>query len=56
MKNRKKWIIIGVIALVVIAVGAIGATRMDFSFGQSKKETEEKQEIVRRGEFLRSGA
>ncbi|MCY3722365.1 MAG: HlyD family efflux transporter periplasmic adaptor subunit [Candidatus Poribacteria bacterium] len=52
MKNRKKWIIIGVIALVVIAVGAIGATRMDFSFGQSKKETEEKQEIVRRGEFL----
>lgn len=52
MKNRKKWIIIGTIALVVIAVGAIGATRMNFSFGQSKKETEEKQEIVRRGEFL----
>ena len=52
MKNRKKWIIIGAIALVVIAVGAIGATRMDFSFGQGKKETEVKQEIVRRGEFL----
>ena len=52
MKDRKKWIIIGVVALVVIAVGAIGATRMDFSFGQNKKETEEKQEIVRRGEFI----
>lgn len=51
MKNQKKWIIIGVIALVVIAVGAIGATRISFSFGQNKKETEEKQEIVRRGEF-----
>ena len=52
MKNRKKWIIIGVIALVVIAVGAIGATRINVGFGQKKKETEEKQEIVRRGEFL----
>ncbi|MYC74315.1 HlyD family efflux transporter periplasmic adaptor subunit [Candidatus Poribacteria bacterium] len=52
MKNRKKWIIIGVIALVVIAVGAIGATRISVGFGQSKKETEAKQEIVRRGEFL----
>ena len=52
MKNRKKWIIIGAIALVVIAVGAIGATRMRFSFGTSKTETEDKQEIVRRGEFL----
>ena len=52
MKNRKKWIIIGVIALVVIAVGAIGATRINVGFGQSKKETEAKQEIVRRGEFL----
>ena len=52
MKIQKKWIIIGVVALVVIAVGAIGATRMDFSFGQNKKETEDKQEIVRRGEFI----
>ena len=52
MKNRKKWIIVGAIALVVIAVGAIGATRMNFSFGQNKKKTEDKQEIVRRGEFL----
>ena len=52
MKIQKKWIIIGAVALVVIAVGAIGATRMNFGFGQNKKETEEKQEIVRRGEFL----
>ena len=52
MKNRKKWIIIGVISLVVIAVGAIGATRISVGFGQNKKETEEKQEIARRGEFL----
>ena len=52
MKDRKKWIIVGAIALVVIAVGAIGATRMNFSFGQNKKKTEDKQEIVRRGEFL----
>ena len=51
MKNRKKWIIIGAIALVVIAVGAIGATRMNINFGQDKKETEDKQEVVRRGEF-----
>ena len=52
MKNRKKWIIIGAIALVVIAVGAIGATRMNFSFGKKKKDAEIKQEVVRRGEFL----
>ena len=52
MKNRKKLIIIGAIAVVVIAVGAIGATRMNLGFGQNKKETEDKQEIVRRGEFL----
>ena len=52
MNNRKKLIIIGAIAVVVIAAGAIGVTRMNFSFGQNKKETEDKQEIVRRGEFL----
>ena len=51
MKNRKKWFIIGAIAVVVIAVGAIGATRMNFSFGQQKKDEEVKQEVVRRGEF-----
>lgn len=50
MKNRKKWIIIGIVAVVIIAVGAIGATRMNF--GQNKEEGEAKQEIVRRGEFL----
>ena len=52
MKNRKRWIIIGIVSIVVLAVGAIGATRMNFSFGQQKKEAEVKQEIVRRGEFL----
>ena len=52
MKNRKKWVIIGVVTVVVIAVGAIGATRMNFSFGQDKKESETKQEVVRRGEFV----
>ena len=51
MKSRKKWFIIGAIAVVVIAVGAIGATRMNFSFGQQKKDEEVKQEVVRRGEF-----
>ena len=51
MKNRKRWIIIGIVTLVVISVGAIGATRMKFSFGQKKNETEVKQEVVRRGEF-----
>ena len=45
-------IIIGAIALVVIAVGAIGATRININFGQDKKESEDKQEVVRRGEFL----
>ena len=52
MKNRKKWVIIGVVAVVVIAVGAIGATRMNLGFGQDKKESETKQEVVRRGEFV----
>ena len=51
MKNRKRWIIIGIVSVVVIAVGAIGATRMNFGFGQKKETTEVKQEIVRRGEF-----
>ncbi len=52
MKNRKKWIIIGAIAIVVIAVGAIGATRMNVGFGQKKEKADDKQEVVRRGEFL----
>ena len=52
MKNRKKWIIIGAVALAVIALGALGATRMNIRFGQQKKDEEVKQEVVRRGEFL----
>ena len=52
MKNRKRWLIIGVVAIVVIALGAVGATRMNIGFGGKKQETEVKQEVVRRGEFL----
>ncbi len=52
MKNRKKWIIIGAIALVVISVAAIGATRVNLNFGQQKKNGEPKQEVVRRGGFI----
>ena len=52
MKNRKKWLIIGVAVIVVISLGAIGATRMNISFGGKKEESEVKQEVVRRGEFL----
>lgn len=52
MKNRKKWIIIGAIALIAIAVVAIGATRINFSFGKTEAKADDKQEIVRRGEFL----
>ena len=52
MKNRKKWLIIGAVAVVVIALGAIGATRMNIGFGGKKEESEVKQEVVRRGEFL----
>jgi len=52
MKKRKKWIIIGAIALVVISVVAIGATRVNLNFGQQKKKNEDKQEVVRRGKFV----
>ena len=52
MKNRKKWLIIGAVAIGVIAIGAIGVTRMNIGFGGKKEETEVKQEVVRRGEFL----
>lgn len=52
MKNRKRWLIIGVAAIVVISLGAIGATRMNISFGGKKEASEVKQEVVRRGEFL----
>lgn len=51
MKNRKKWIIIGAIALVVISVAAIGATRVNLKFGQ-EKNSKLKQEVVRRGGFI----
>ena len=50
MKIGKKWIIIGTVAIVVIAVAVIGATRMNF--GQKKSDEEDKREVVRRGEFL----
>ena len=52
MKNRKKWIIIGVAALVVIAAAAIGATRMNLTIGKQPKKDEDKIEVVRRGKFL----
>ena len=50
MKIGKKWIIIGTVAIIVIAVAVIGATRMNF--GQKKDGEEDKREVVRRGEFL----
>ena len=52
MKNRKKWIIIGVVALVVIAAAAIGATRLNLTIGKQAKKEEDKREVVRRGKFL----
>ncbi len=52
MKNRKKWIIIGVVALVVIAAVAIGATRINLTIGKQAKKDEDKREVVRRGKFL----
>ena len=50
MKIGKKWIIIGTVAIIVIAVAVIGATRMNF--GEKKGDEEDKREVVRRGEFL----
>ena len=50
MKIGKKWIIIGTVAIVVLAVVVIGATRKNL--GQNKDEDEDKREVVRRGEFL----
>ena len=50
MKIGKKWSIIGGIAIVVIVIGLIGATQINF--GDNKNDEEVKREVVRRGEFL----
>lgn len=50
MKIGRKWLIIGSIAVVVIVIGVIGATQINF--GNSNKDEDDKREVVRRGEFL----
>lgn len=50
MKIGRKWIVLGSIAVVVIVIGVIGATQI--RFGNDSKDEEDKQEVVRRGEFL----
>lgn len=50
MKIGKKWIILSTVAIIVIAVVVIGATRMNF--GKKNADEEDKREVVRRGEFL----
>ncbi len=50
MKIGKKWLIIGSIAIVVIVIGLIGATQINF--GDNKDNEEIKREVVRRGQFL----
>ena len=50
MKIGKKWIIISTVAIIVVAVVVIGATRMNF--GKKNVDEEDKREVVRRGEFL----
>ena len=48
--NRKQTIVLIISVLVLVAVVAIGATRI---FGKKDKENEEdKKEVVRRGEFI----
>ncbi len=50
MKIGRKWYIIGAVAIVVIAFGVIGATRIN---SNGKKDGEEdKREVVRRGKFV----
>lgn len=50
MKFSKKWFIIGAIAIVVLVVGLISATQINF--GAKKNDEEDKREVVRRGQFL----
>lgn len=49
MKISKKWFVIGTVAIVVIAIVVIGATRIN---NRQKEDGEDKREVVRRGEFL----
>ncbi len=49
-KIGKKWIIVSTVAIFVVAVVVIGATRMNF--GKKQEDEEDKREVVRRGEFL----
>ncbi len=50
MKIGKKWFIISSVAIVVVVVGLIGATQINF--GAKKNDEEDKREVVRRGQFL----
>ena len=50
MKIGKKWFIISSIVIVVVVVGLIGATQINF--GAKKNDEEDKREVVRRGQFL----
>ena len=49
--NRKRLIVLIISVLVLVAVVAIGATQI-FGKKDSKNNTDEKKEVVRRGEFI----
>lgn len=50
--NRKRLIVLIISVLVLVAVVAIGATKIFFGKKDSKDSADEKKEVVRRGEFI----